>query len=180
MNYELSICIPARNEVFLKNTIEDIVAHKEAKTEVIAVLDGEWANPPIEQHPDVKIIYVPESIGQRAAQNMAVRLSKAKWVAKMDAHVSIDQGFDRKMIEFMEKHQRRTCMLLNGSVTTTTAAGQNIRGRLLKSAGNADARIRLGSEWSGNQDGESTAFPMASTRNLTFSISRLTNTENPI
>ena len=110
MNYELSICIPARNEVFLKNTIEDIVAHKEAKTEVIAVLDGEWANPPIEQHLDVKIIYVPESIGQRAAQNMAVRLSKAKWVAKMDAHVSIDQGFDRKMIEFMEKHPEDTCV----------------------------------------------------------------------
>jgi len=108
MQYELTIVIPSAREMFLKNTIEDILAHKEAKTEIIAVLDGSWSDPPIEQHPDVKIIYVPENIGQRAAQNMAVRLSKAKWVMKMDAHCSIDQGFDRKMIEFAEKHPNDT------------------------------------------------------------------------
>ena len=96
---ELSILIPARNEIFLAKTIEDIIQHSEADTEVIAVLDGKWAEPPIPQHPKVNVIYVPEAIGQRAAQNLAARLSTAKYVCKVDAHCSFDQGFDRKMLE---------------------------------------------------------------------------------
>jgi len=90
--------------MFLKNTIDDILKNKEAATEVIAVLDGQWAEPPISQHPDVNVIYVPEAIGQRAATNLGVKLSRAYWVAKVDAHCSFDKGFDRKMIEFMQEH----------------------------------------------------------------------------
>lgn len=99
---DLSILIPARNEMFLRETIEDIVRHREADTEVIAVMDGAWAEPPIPQQDNVNIIYIPEAIGQRAAQNLACRLSRAKYVMKVDAHCSFDQGFDRKMIEFMD------------------------------------------------------------------------------
>lgn len=98
---DLSILIPARNEEFLAKTIEDILSNIEADTEVIAVLDGEWANPPIAQHPRVTIIYLPESIGQRAATNLACKLSKAKYVMKVDAHCAFDKGFDRKLIEEM-------------------------------------------------------------------------------
>ena len=96
---DLSILIPARNEMFLSKTIESILANIEADTEVIAVLDGELANPPIPQHERVNVIFLPESIGQRAATNLAARLSKAKYVMKCDAHCSFDKGFDRKMIE---------------------------------------------------------------------------------
>ena len=98
-NYTLSILIPARNEMFLKKTIEDILEHSEANTEIIAVLDGAWADPAIPQHERVNVIYVPESIGQRAATNIAARLARGKYVMKLDAHVSFDQGFDRKMLE---------------------------------------------------------------------------------
>ncbi len=96
---DLSILIPARNEMFLARTIEDILSNIEADTEVIAVLDGAWADPPIPQHERVNVIYVPKSIGQRAATNMACRLSQAKYVMKLDAHCAFDKGFDRKMIE---------------------------------------------------------------------------------
>ena len=96
---DLSILIPARNEMFLAHTIEDILTNIEADTEVIAVLDGQWADPPIPQHERVNVIYVPKSIGQRAATNLACKLSKAKYVMKCDAHCSFDKGFDRKMIE---------------------------------------------------------------------------------
>ena len=99
---DLSILIPARNEEFLSKTIEDIVNNIEADTEVIAILDGEWANPPIAQHPKVNVIYLPASIGQRAATNLACRLSKAKYILKCDAHTSWDKGFDRKLIEDMK------------------------------------------------------------------------------
>jgi len=100
---ELSIVIPSRCEIFLRETIGDILKNIEADTEIIAVLDGEWANPPIPINERVNIIYVPKSIGQRATANMAVRMSKAKYVMKVDAHCSFDKGFDRKMIDFMKK-----------------------------------------------------------------------------
>lgn len=99
---DLSILIPARNEEFLSRTIQDILENIEADTEVIAVLDGEWANPPVEQHPQVNVVYLPKSIGQRAATNLACRLSKAKYVMKVDAHCAFDKGFDRKLIEDMQ------------------------------------------------------------------------------
>ena len=96
---DLSILIPARNEMFLTRTIEDILKNIEADTEVIAILDGDWAEPPIPQNDKVNVIKLSKSIGQRAATNMAARLSKAKYVMKIDAHCSFDKGFDRKMIE---------------------------------------------------------------------------------
>ena len=48
-NYDLSILIPARNEMFLARTIEDILTNIEGNTEIIAILDGCWADPPIPQ-----------------------------------------------------------------------------------------------------------------------------------
>ena len=100
--YDLSILIPSRNEVFLKNTIDDILKNIEGKTEVIAALDGAWASPQIEDDPRVTLIYFPESIGQRAATNQACRLSKAKYVMKIDAHCAFDKGFDVKMMSVMQ------------------------------------------------------------------------------
>lgn len=95
---ELSILIPARNEMFLKNTIDDILKNIEADTEVIVVLDGQWADLPIDDHERVNLIYLPEAIGQRAATNLACKLSRAKYVMKVDAHCLFDKGFDKKMI----------------------------------------------------------------------------------
>jgi len=99
---ELSILIPARNEMFLRLTVEDILRHKESDTEIIVVADGNWPSPAIEDHPDVHIIYHYESVGQRAATNEAASISRAKFIMKADAHCSFDQGFDRKMMETCE------------------------------------------------------------------------------
>jgi glycosyltransferase involved in cell wall biosynthesis len=96
---DLSILIPARCEMLLVKTIQDILEHIEADTEIIAVLDGEWSEPAIPQHERVNVIYVPEAVGQRAATNLSAKLAKGKYVMKVDAHCSFDQGFDRKMIE---------------------------------------------------------------------------------
>lgn len=100
---DLSILIPARNEEFLKNTVEDILKNSEMETEVIVVLDGQWAEPPIPQNDKVNIVYLKKSIGQRAATNHACRLSDAKYVMKLDAHCAFDKGFDRKMIDMFKE-----------------------------------------------------------------------------
>ena len=104
-NYDLSILIPARNEMFLGRTIEGILTNIEGKTEIIAVLDGYKPEPPlINTDPRLTIIYNPESVGQRAGTNKAAKLSKAKYLMKCDAHCSFDKGFDIKMLEAIKGH----------------------------------------------------------------------------
>jgi len=95
---DLSIIIPSRNEEFLSRTIENVLENIEADTEIIAVLDGQWADPGIPDHPRVTLVYHPESIGQRAATNEGVRLSRAKYMMKLDAHCTVDKGFDVKLM----------------------------------------------------------------------------------
>lgn len=100
---ELSILIPANREMFLNKTVQDILEHIEADTEILIGLDGAWADPVIPDHPRVKIFHVTESIGQRAMTNQLARLSKARYLIKVDAHCAFDQGFDRKMLEFFKE-----------------------------------------------------------------------------
>ena len=110
MKYELSVIIPARNEQFLKNTVEDILKNKRGKTEIIVGLDGKWSNPPLLDHSDVTILYYPESIGQRAISNRCVSLSKAKYIMKLDAHCALDEGFDVKLMKVAEGHDDWTIL----------------------------------------------------------------------
>lgn len=108
MNYDLSILIPSRSEMFISNTVADLLKNKRGKTEIIVGLDGEWAEPGIIDHPDVRVVYVSESRGQRGMTNMLAKLSRAKYVAKCDAHCAFDEGFDVKLMETMKGHDNWT------------------------------------------------------------------------
>ena len=70
---DLSIIIPARNEVYLQRTIEDVLQNITADTEIIAVCDGYWPDPAINDHPRVNIIHHSEARGQRQSINEAAR-----------------------------------------------------------------------------------------------------------
>ena len=109
---DLSILIPARNEMFLARTIEDILTHSEADTEVVVILDGAWADPPIQDNDRVTLVYHPVSIGQRAAMNEAARLARGRYVMKCDAHCAFDQGFDRILLEDIAGHDDWTIVPL--------------------------------------------------------------------
>lgn len=100
---DLTIIIPARNEEFLNRTLQDLRENIQGNTEIIAVLDGYLPDPPLDSDPRVTIIYNPVSVGQRAACNQGVRLSKAKYVMKVDAHCAFDKGFDVKMLKAFEE-----------------------------------------------------------------------------
>ena len=95
---DLSVVIPARSEMFLAKTIETVVQNMRGDTEVIAILDGAWADPAIPDHPKVRLVHHAESIGQRAAMNEGARLSRAKYIMKLDGHCSVDEGFDVKLM----------------------------------------------------------------------------------
>jgi glycosyltransferase involved in cell wall biosynthesis len=110
---DLTIIIPARNEMFLRKTVEDILAHIEGNTEVIAVVDGptEYEMPP--EDPRVKVIKHEVSTGQRASSNEAARLAQSKYLMKVDAHCAFDQGFDVKMIAEMHDDWTMIPTMLN-------------------------------------------------------------------
>lgn len=99
---DLSILIPSRNEMFLRHTVEDILSNIEGNTEIIVVLDGEWAVEPLKQHPRLKVIYHHKSVGQRAGTNDAAKIARGKYLMKIDAHCKVDKGFDVKMIKEMK------------------------------------------------------------------------------
>ena len=110
---DLSVLIPARNEQFLRKTVEDLLLNIRGETEIIVVLDGSWASPPLNQHKRVNIIYCPVSIGQRAACNQAAKLARGKYVMKVDAHCAFDEGFDIKMLEAFKEVGDEVTMVPN-------------------------------------------------------------------
>lgn len=95
---DLSVIIPARNEIFLAQTVKNVLENIRADTEVIAICDGYWPDPPVYDHPRLTVVH-HESIGQRAATNEGARISQAKYVMKLDGHCAVDKGFDVKLME---------------------------------------------------------------------------------
>ena len=87
--------------MFLSRTVEDILKNIRGNTEIIVVLDEAWADPPLPKDDRVTVIHHSESIGQRAATNEAAKLSRAKYLMKVDAHCAFDEGFDVKMMAEM-------------------------------------------------------------------------------
>jgi hypothetical protein len=110
---DLSVIIPARNERFLERTIADVLANRRGRTEVIAICDGAWPNPVVNDHPDVHFIHHPVAIGQRAATNEGARISTAKYLMKLDAHCAVDEGFDVKLMAASEPNLTQIPALYN-------------------------------------------------------------------
>ena len=94
--------------MFMAQTVEDVLAHSRADTEVIAFLDGDW--PPhrgIRDDPRVKVVKTTVPVGQRAATNLGAQLSRAKYIMKLDAHCSVDEGFDVKILKEIIKLRKQ-------------------------------------------------------------------------
>jgi hypothetical protein len=91
--------------MFLKHTIEDILSKIKLNTEIIAVSDGDYPVEPIQDHKRVSLVINHKAIGQRQGVNLAARLSRAKYVMKLDAHCSVGKGFDEILLNDIEEDQ---------------------------------------------------------------------------
>lgn len=103
MDDSLSIVIPSRNEEWLSETLEDLLKNIRGNTDIIVVLDGAPEVKPLPTNDRITVIRHNVSRGQRASTNDAVRISRAKYVMKVDAHCAFDEGFDVKMMEGFRK-----------------------------------------------------------------------------
>ena len=89
----VSVLIPARNEQFLPQTIDDLCAKAQGEMEIIAILDGYW---PVRVSEDSRVSYIhfTEPRGMRNGLNAACEIAKGDFVMKLDAHCMVSEGFD--------------------------------------------------------------------------------------
>jgi glycosyltransferase involved in cell wall biosynthesis len=100
---QISILIPARNEEHLQATIDDLEKHLELDYEILVGLDGYNPDPPLKDSPRVRVFRSDKSVGMRPTINRLARAARGKYLMRMDAHCSVDQGIDRKLVEVCEK-----------------------------------------------------------------------------
>jgi glycosyltransferase involved in cell wall biosynthesis len=95
----LSIIIPARTELYLNRTIQDVLAKATGEIEIIVVLDG-YGDTPYEPVIDKRVKYISLPLPnnherhKRQAVNAGVSISHGEYIMWMDAHCVIAPGFD--------------------------------------------------------------------------------------
>jgi glycosyltransferase involved in cell wall biosynthesis len=96
---KLSILIPARQEIYLKQTIDDIFKHAEGDIEVLVGLDGLEEND-IDLVALAQIKYTQKKLqfvinekpmGQRAMTNYLAQKATGDYLMKLDAHCSLSR-----------------------------------------------------------------------------------------
>lgn len=95
----VSVIIPSRNELFLAQTIDSIFGNATGDIEVIAVLDGWWPDPPLEDDKRLKIIHRGNVRGMRDGINSAAAIATGRYLLKCDAHCIFGPGFDEILEE---------------------------------------------------------------------------------
>ncbi|MGB2864817.1 MAG: glycosyltransferase family A protein, partial [Sedimentisphaerales bacterium] len=94
---KVSILIPARNEIYLSKTIENILSNARGDIEIIVVCDGYQPEPSLPDDDRIIEIRNCRAKGQRQAINEAARVASGKYILKLDAHCAVDEGFDVKL-----------------------------------------------------------------------------------
>lgn len=90
----ISIVIPARHELYLKQTVDDLFAKAAGEIEVIVVLDDCWVDPPLPERKNLHVLHWGRRRGMRAGINAAAVIGKGNFLMKVDAHCMFGEGFD--------------------------------------------------------------------------------------
>jgi glycosyltransferase involved in cell wall biosynthesis len=89
----LSIIIPSSKDPLLNKTIESILESAGGEIEIIAVLDGYWAEPVNDKR--VKYLHLGKRRGMRDAINAGVSISKGEFIMRTDEHCIFGKNFDK-------------------------------------------------------------------------------------
>ncbi|KKK41452.1 hypothetical protein LCGC14_2712480, partial [marine sediment metagenome] len=97
MSKLLSIIIPTYKDPLLQKTIDSLLQNCTEEVEIIPVLDGYRQD--IKKDPRVNVVQYDDNKGTRGAINAGLKVAKGDFVAKIDSHCIIEQGFDKIMVE---------------------------------------------------------------------------------
>lgn len=91
----LSVIIPARNEPYLQQTVDEVFRRAAGDVECIVVLDGWWPAEPLKDRPGLKLAHFSDVRGMRECENAAARVSQGNYIMKLDAHCALCDGYDK-------------------------------------------------------------------------------------
>ncbi len=98
MSAKVSIIVPSRNERFLAQTIENLLAAATGDVEVIAVLDGYWPDPQLPEDKRLIQLHRGQWKGMRPGINAAAGCARGDYLMKIDGHCSVPRGFDEILV----------------------------------------------------------------------------------
>lgn len=98
----ISVILPSRNERFLPETVNDVLAKAKGDIEIIPVLDGYTLDVPLSDDPRVKPVHIPVGEGMRPAICHGAAAATGDYIMKLDAHCMVDEGFDMKLLTHMQ------------------------------------------------------------------------------
>lgn len=93
----VSIIIPAKNEIYLEKTIRSVLSASKGTIEIIVGLDNYKPYPQINTDSRVTFLHYNKNVGQRFLINAAAKVAQGKYIMKLDAHCTVDEGFDIKL-----------------------------------------------------------------------------------
>ena len=96
---KLSIVIPSRNELFLSQTVSDLLSKAVDDIEIIVILDGYWPDPPLQEDKRLIQLHRGRPMGMRAAINAASQIARGEYIMKCDAHCMFAEGYDAALKE---------------------------------------------------------------------------------
>lgn len=91
---KVSVIIPVRKELYLRETIKDLYANASDEIEVIVVIDGEPPDYKIPRRKGLKTLHNKTVIGLRNCINAAAEVATGKYMMKIDSHCSVGEGWD--------------------------------------------------------------------------------------
>ena len=103
----ITIIIPSRTELYLNNTIRDVLKKATGEIELIVVLDG-YTWPQLmkqERIEDPRVKYLtlplPDDLARHKRQgiNAAVSIANGEYLCWMDAHCVVAPGFDEQLVK---------------------------------------------------------------------------------
>lgn len=93
----VSVVVPSRNERHLQRTVTDLLTKAAGDLEIIAVYDGWWPDPPLQDDPRIKILHHSEPKGMRPSINSAAQMATGQYLLKCDAHMIFGEAYDEIM-----------------------------------------------------------------------------------
>lgn len=103
----LNIIIPSKNEVFLKKTIQDVLAKSVTDIHIYPVLDGYEPDDGLVEDKKVTYIRLPKTWYSKKRQgiNLVVNSYKSDYVMSLDAHCMLDYGWDEILTKNLNENE---------------------------------------------------------------------------
>lgn len=95
----VSILIPARNEEYLDATVRDLLKNLRLDFEILVGIDGSDQTVPPFIDERIRVIRSEDRIGMRPMINRLAREARGEYLIRLDAHCTVDEGLDAKLVE---------------------------------------------------------------------------------